>query len=77
MALNKKKLTDIQQACDEQIEDISFDPASQKQQQGYHASTPQDIKLDRRLNLKLDCFIISVLTAGFLVWSSGQAASAL
>ncbi|KAB8256186.1 major facilitator superfamily domain-containing protein [Aspergillus pseudonomiae] len=64
---SQKKLTDAQQAYDEQIEDVSYDPISQKQQQGYHASTPQDTKLDRQLNLKLDCVIVSILTVGFLL----------
>ncbi|KAJ5991678.1 hypothetical protein N7451_007402 [Penicillium sp. IBT 35674x] len=49
---------------DEQVEDVFLVQAIEHQ--GYHPSTHHEIKLDRRINLKIDCIIVSILTAGFL-----------
>jgi hypothetical protein len=36
---------------------------------GYVARTPEEHRLDRRVNLKLDLLVIVVLAAGFMVCS--------
>lgn len=55
----------------EQVEDLSL--AQAFTHQGWRASTPHEAALDRRVNLKMDCIIVFILTAGFLVSGSSLA----
>lgn len=61
MAAIESKLHDI-----EQYETVA--PATATEQRpGYRASTPEDARLDRHVNLKMDLLIIVLLGAGFMV----------
>lgn len=49
----------------EQVENLS--PSQEFVHQGWRASTPHEAALDRSVNLKMDCTVVFILTAGFLV----------
>ncbi|KAJ5812199.1 hypothetical protein N7474_008500 [Penicillium riverlandense] len=49
----------------EQIENVCLS-ATSTGREGYRAATPEEVQLDRRINLKTDCIVIFVLAAGFL-----------
>lgn len=51
----------------EQIEDILPLPSNERSRVGYRPSTLDEARLDRSINWKMDCIVVFVLAAGFLV----------
>lgn len=58
----------------EQIEDVLPLPSNETSRVGYRPATPDEARLDRSINWKMDCIVVFVLAAGFLVSEFDQSA---
>lgn len=65
-ATSEKAPSFNEEKLDEKVETIEQVPLNRSQKY-YEASTEDEKKLDRSLNLKLDFFIVSLLAFNFLV----------